>query len=320
MADTILNASNFDTSIISYGTKKVNDRGGSSMNIMNKSIRSGLRLSTPMMLTWGACDYTDPATGESDGKYSMALQFPEEEYTNPESEAFLANMIALEAKVKNDALTKSKDWFGKSITSPDVIDALYSPMLKYPYIRGTKEHDYNRKPTLKLKIPCWKDVFNVEIYDEEGEPLFPNPRTNASPMEFLVRTNVMCIIQCGGVWFANGKFGVTWKLMQAVIQKPRETIQGKCMIKVNASDKAKLAAQPAADENEVEDNNVEMEVVPDSEDEDADPVPDEVADPVPDEVADPVPDEVAAPVAEPEPPVPVVVEKKVVRKTRAAKA
>ena len=257
-----------------------------------------------MMLTWGASDYVDPATGESDGKYSMALQFPEKEYTNPDCEAFLENMIALESKIKSDAQTKSKDWFGKEIKSPDVIDALYSPMLKYPYIKGTKEHDYSRKPTLKLKIPCWKDVFNVEIYDEEGEALFPNHRTNASPMEFLVRTNVMCIIQCGGVWFANGKFGVTWKLMQAVIQKPRETIQGKCMIKVNAVDKAKLAAQPASES--VEDDNVGTEIVPDSEDEEED-----APAPVEEVVA------VVEPVVEP---VPVVAEKKVVRRTRAAKA
>ena len=310
MADTILNASNFDISVVAYGTKKVNDRGGSSMNIMNKSIRSGLRLSTPMMLTWGASDYVDPDTGVSDGKYSMALQFPEEEYTNPECEAFLANMVALEAKIKNDALVKSKDWFGKEHKSPDVIDALYSPMLKYPYIKGTKEPDYSRKPTLKLKIPCWKDVYKVEVYDEEGEALFPDPqRLLTSPMEFLGRSNVMCIIQCGGVWFANGKFGVTWKLMQAVIQKPRDTIQGKCMINLNASDKAKFASQPAAADEEANDDNVGTEVVPDTDDEgDGE-----------DAVADA---DAPAAVSVPEPePVPVVAEKtKVVRRTRAVKA
>ncbi len=317
MADTILNASNFDISIVSYGAKKVNDRGGSSMNIMNKSIRSGLRLSTPMMLTWGASDYVDPDTGVSDGKYSMALQFPEEEYTTPECEAFLENMIAFEQKIKSDALTKSKDWFGKDHKNPDVIDALYSPMLKYPYIKGTKECDYSRKPTLKLKIPCWKDVFNVEVYDEEGQALFPDPkRVISSPMEFLVRSNVMCIIQCGGVWFANGKFGVTWKLMQAVIQKPRETIQGKCMINLNASDKAKFAAQPVAAEEEDVADNVGMEIMPDSEDEEDADVPVEEA-AVPDEVV-----AAAAPVKEAEAvAVPVAVEKKgVVRRTRATKA
>jgi hypothetical protein len=318
MADTILNASNFDMSIVSYGTKKVNDRGGANMTIMNKSVRSGLRLSTPMMLTWGASEYVDKATGESDGKYSMSLQFPEDEYSNPECDAFLENMIALETKVKADALTKSKDWFGKPITSPDVIDAIYSPMLKYPYIKGTKERDYSRKPTLSLKIPSWEGAFKVEVYDEEGEAMFPNSETNPTTCEsqiktYLARTNVMCIIQCGGIWFTNGKFNITWKLMQAVIQKPRETIQGKCMIKVNASDKAKLAAQPAAEE-EV-DNSVGMEVTPDSDEEEEEDVPEEVAPaPAAEEVA------VEEPVVEPVP-VPVVAEKaKVTRRTRTTKA
>jgi hypothetical protein len=320
MADTILNASHFDLGLVSYGTKKVNDRGGWNMNIMNKSIRSGLRLSTPMMLTWGASDYTDPDTGESDGKYSMALQFPEEEYSNPECEAFLENMVALDQKIKDDALAKSKDWFGKDHKVPEVIDALYSPMLKYPHIKGTKEPDYSRKPTLKLKIPCWKDAFNVEVYDEESQALFPNSETNPATCKdqiktYLARTNVMCIIQCGGVWYANGKFGVTWKLMQAVIQKPREIVQGKCLINLGASDKAKFAAQPAADaENEDAGNdNVGMEVVPDSENEDEDSV-------APEEAAAPA-EEVVAPEPVPVPdPVPVAAEKKVVRRTRTTKA
>ena len=36
---------------------------------------------------------------------------------------------------------------------------------------------------------------------------------------------------CGGIWFANGKFGVTWKLIQAMVQKPRAQLSGKCFLK-----------------------------------------------------------------------------------------
>ena len=69
MANTIINASDLDLSILGYATKKTNERGGSSMGILNKSIRGSLRMQTPMMLTWGASDYVDQKTGESDGKY-----------------------------------------------------------------------------------------------------------------------------------------------------------------------------------------------------------------------------------------------------------
>ena len=67
------------------------------------------------------------------------------------------------------------------------------------------------------------------------------------------------MIQCGGIWFANGKFGVTWKLVQAVV-KPKETLKGKCHIVLSAEDKKILE-----DDNGTSDNN---EVVDDSDGED----------------------------------------------------
>jgi len=267
MADTIVNGTELDTSILVYGTKKVNERGGSSMTVINKLTRSGLRLQTPMMLTWGANDFEDKVTGIKDGKFSMPLQFPDNEYTNPESEAFLMKMVEFENKIKIDAQSKSKDWFGKQM-SAEVIDALYSPMLKYPYITGTKEIDYSRKPTLRLKIPMWENVFKCELYDEDGNILFPRADSTASPIDYLIKgTNVMCIIQCGGIWIADKGFGVTWKLLQAVIKKPRDTILGKGVsaIIMNSADKTKFNnVVPAMNEKEEEKS---LEVVADSDDE-----------------------------------------------------
>ena len=31
---------------------------------------------------------------------------------------------------------------------------------------------------------------------------------------------VVCLLQCGGVWIAGGKFGVTWKVIQLQITPP----------------------------------------------------------------------------------------------------
>jgi hypothetical protein len=52
------------------------------------------------MLTWGASDFVDEKTGQSDGKFSMSLQFPSEEYSTEDTKAFLKNMKALEDKIK----------------------------------------------------------------------------------------------------------------------------------------------------------------------------------------------------------------------------
>lgn len=259
---------------ITYTAKKVNDRGGSSIGVLNKVNKSpsAFRVQTPNMLTWGAADYEDKVTGERDGKYSMALQFPDGEYSNAECDAFLDNIIAFENKIKADALRLCKDWFGKEIKSVEVIDALYSPMLKYPKIKGTAETDFSKKPTLRIKLPSWDGKFKFELYDENSSLLYPSSTSVVEPLDYLGRTNVMCLIQCGGLWFANGKFGVTWRLVQCIVQKPKASIlgQGTCFMNIDQAARDALAAPVPNSSNTELDDTRETHLVEDSDAEDDD--------------------------------------------------
>ena len=149
-----------------YTKAKVNTNGRKSIGILNGRDKKSLYLSTPLMLTWGVNEYTNDNGGSS--SYDLALQFPNDEYNSPECVAFLKNMQALEQKLKDDAVVNSKDWLNKSKLVPEAVDALWSPMLKYPKDKETGEPDYSRAPTLKVKIPFWEGVFkNVELYDED---------------------------------------------------------------------------------------------------------------------------------------------------------
>lgn len=251
MAETIIDGTQFNVQNVKYTAPKANSSGGKSINILNKSTNSGIRISTPLMLTWGASDFQDPTTGKGNGKFEMALQFPADEYKNDDTTAFLKNMVAFENKIKEDALTYSKEWFGKVHKNAEVVEALYSPMLKYSKDKATGEPDLKKSPTFKIKIPLWEGSFRCEVYDEDFQKLFPsteNPTT--TPIELIQKgTNVAALIQCGGIWFANGKFGVTWKLIQVVVQKPRGALVGQCFIKLKNTDKEKLKSSvaPVAD-------------------------------------------------------------------------
>ena len=253
-----------------YTKAKVNPNGRKSVGILNNNSKKSLYVSTPLMLTWGVNTYTDEKTGEVQS-YDMALQFPNDEYNTPECSAFLKNMQALEEKLKKDAIANSKDWLNKTKMGPEAIEALWTPMLKYPKDKQTGEADYSRPPTLKLKIPYWEGEFkNVELYNDSRELVFPS-ETEAPISDFVVKgSNVATIIQCGGIWVANGKFGVTWKLFQAVV-KPRATLSGKCHITLSSEDKEKLATSAVGDDDEeVHDvtDNMAATKVEDSSDED----------------------------------------------------
>jgi hypothetical protein len=251
MADAIIDGTLFNTACIMYSSPKATAQGAKSVNILNKNVKKGLVLSTPLMLTWGAGDFVDEKTGARDGKFSLALQFPSKEYSNEDTDAFLRNMKALEDKIKADALVYSKEWFGKVHKSLEVVEALWTPMLKYPKDKSTGEYDYNKSPTLKIKLQQWEGEWKFEIYDEDLEKIFPGSPSLpvVNPLDYLKKgTNIMCLIQFAGIWFVNGKFSASWKLVQAVVQKPRATLQGSCFLKPKANDKEKLKCQVVDEE------------------------------------------------------------------------
>jgi hypothetical protein len=87
-----------------------------------------------------------------------------------------------------------------------------------------------------VKIPIWEGVWKCEVYDDDGVCLFPNDK-NITPVTLIPKaTNVKVLMTCGGIWFANGKFGVTWKLIQAMVQKPRAQLSGKCYLKTHTKE------------------------------------------------------------------------------------
>lgn len=261
---TIVSGATFNASTDYVYTKpKLNANNGKMIGILNKNNMKSLYLSTPLMLTWGVNEYTDDKTGKK--TFDMALQFPNQEYNNPECAAFLKNMQELEKRIKDDAITNCKEWLNKPKMVAEAVEALWTPMLKYPRDKATEEPDHSRAPSLKVKIPFWDDVFkNVELYNEASVQVFPNDDNNSIGDYIVKGTNVATLIQCGGIWVANGKFGVTWKLFQAVV-KPRTTLSGKCHIVLSEKDKEKLTIPLDDDVNEEVVNNVTE--VPDSDDE-----------------------------------------------------
>ena len=215
---------------IKYTKPKINKSGGKSINILNGTVGKpiNLMLATPLMLTWGINDFVDEASGKR--TYDMSLQFPQEEFRTEATDKFLKAMNDFQDKIKADAITNSKEWMNKGKLTPEVVDALFNPMLKYSKDPATGEPNLSKSPSLRIKVDYWKEAFTCEIYGTDGRLLFPLEGSAATPSELVPKAcEVALVIQCGGLWFANGKFGVTWKLVQAVV-KPKASLKGKCLL------------------------------------------------------------------------------------------
>jgi hypothetical protein len=211
---------------INIGQPKVNASGGKNIPLFNRVARSGLKLSTPMMLTWGVNENDFDGTGKK--TYDMSLQFPSAEYANPDTSAFLDNLKRLETMVKEQACANSKAWFGK-VQSAEVVDAFWTPMLRYPKDKATGEPDYTKSPTFRVKLPFWDGKFKFEIFNVKGELVFPKEDVNI--MDVVPKgSEAKIILQCGGIWFAGGKFGITWKPFQMIVKPKLQLTQGVCHI------------------------------------------------------------------------------------------
>jgi hypothetical protein len=219
-----------------YTKPKANTVGGKSVGILNTASKKSIHIQTPLMMTWGANVYENP-NGKS---YDICLQFPRDEFSNKGTQEFLQMLKQFEEKVKTDAQTYARDWFGKPSMSREVIDALWSPMLKYPKNQTTMEPDTTRSPTLKLKLPAWQGEFKFELFDTQNNTLIPN-EDGRTPDQLIPKgCEIACIIQCGGIWFANGKFGVTWKLFQGAVKPTQTLAKGTCHIKLDSSETVKV--------------------------------------------------------------------------------
>ena len=234
-----------------YSKCKVNSSGGKSVGIYNSQTGQSLYIGTPLLMTWGLQEYTDEKTGKV--SYEMSLQFPNDEFETAETRAFLKSMADFETKLKADALAYSKDWFAKPKMTPDAVDALFTPILKYPMDKATCEKDLSKKPTMRIKVPFWQGKWEgVEIYDADRNSLFPCADPNVSPMDIITKlSHVKAMIQCGGIWFANGKFGITWRFVQCMIQ-PRLSMRGKCHLSLSSSESSTDSQKSIQNDNHAE--------------------------------------------------------------------
>ncbi len=262
----IANGLTFNISDLDITAPKLNKSGGKSANLLYKPTKKSLYVNMQVpMLTWGANVFRDPQSGKE--TYDLALQFPRKDYSSPETDTLLAKFQALETLIKTEAVKNCMAWFNKKMT-PELVDAAWTPMLKYSKDKETGEPDMTKSPTLKIKLPQYDGKFNCEIYDPNGTMMYPNDKSTDTPLDLIPKgVNIVAIIQCGGLWFANKAFGCTWRLFQVVVQ-PKPSMKGRCLIAVTPAAKTALAATGSSSSgNDDDGDEVGVTIAEDSDDE-----------------------------------------------------
>jgi hypothetical protein len=263
----------WNPSSITYSKPKLNTNGGKSVGIISTQSNRSLHISTPLMMTWGISMFTgdsneaDAAAGgdASKSKYSMTLCFPSEAYSNNDTTVFLEKMKQFEEQLITDAVKNYEAWWEEENTNSELTRAIltnnFCRMVKYSKDKVNKKKiDYSKPPSIRAKVPYYKDEFSIKIYDTKYNLKFPNEDKTITP-SYLIQSmsKVACVLQCTGIWFiGKSSWGVTWKLVQCVV-KPREitNVNDRCQIQLSEDEVAQIESQPVKDDESVVDETDE---------------------------------------------------------------
>lgn len=212
MASKIIQWNQIDVNAISFGNLKTLENGGKIASLLHGG--KPLIFQTPNLnAPYGMSKWANETTE----KYSLDLSM-----TEPH---FLEIMKGIDDKVVDVALDASSVWFKKKYSSREVVEALYTKIVKYAKNSETGEISDKYPPTFKIAVPFRSGKFECEAYTPQKTEIPNNAIADCVPK----RSQVTAIVQCTGIWIAGGKFGCTFKLLQMLVS-PRKELTGYAFI------------------------------------------------------------------------------------------
>lgn len=199
---SVITPSKFDVSKLSVSDIKKLDNGSSQVYINYNGGK--LRVQAPRMhVPYDANDY------QGNEKYKAQLSFKGKE-TNTKLQKYFDIIESIDNFVIDVATKNAGKWFKMPGASREMIALFFSPSIKY-----SKDKDGNINtqyaPTQPIALKKRNNAFDAELYDDKNQLM-----EGITPVEVLRRNaEVTPINDVTGIWIADKKFGLTWKLHQA---------------------------------------------------------------------------------------------------------
>jgi hypothetical protein len=273
---SIVTPSTFDISKLSISEIKKLEKAPTSIVYLNYN-GGKLRIQTPQMpIPYDAGDFN------GNKKYKVNLSFRDRAQAKKVAAYYelletIDNFVLAHAAEKENA----KKWFKLPGATRDMVGAFFTPSIRVSKDKDGNPKDYPPVHSVALKTTYGSGAFETTLYDEQKRRL-----ESVTPLDVLRKgAEITGVVDCGGVWVGDKKFGITWKLTQARVDVPAQGTDLGCVIadedevddeEIAAAPKSRAAA-PAAPMHEEEEENEDGE---DDEGEILEPVPVPVKAPV----------------------------------------
>jgi len=162
-----------------------------------------LRIQAPTMpIPYAASDY------QGNKNYKVSLSF-RDRGRSAKVERFYKTIEAIDNFIIDTAHKNAGKWFKLPGASREMIALLYTAS-----IRTAKDKEGNAKdlpPTIQIALKQRNGAFDTVFYEKTGAEI-----EGGSPLTLLKKhAEVYASIEATGIWIADKKFGLTWKLVGA---------------------------------------------------------------------------------------------------------
>jgi hypothetical protein len=198
-SSSVILPSEFDISNLTYGDVVERKNGSKVVYPLYKN--KPIYFQTPQMYApFGITSFNNEPGKPED--YSMNLSFQGKNERKSLQKLYDV-MDAIDKSNVKQAFENCSSWLNKKkVNSTDVVEALYTPIIREP-----REDKYS--PTFKLKLPFYEGMFKTQFYDKSQNIM--NIKNHLADMK-----NAKCkaVIVCTGIWLIGGKFGCSWQCEQ----------------------------------------------------------------------------------------------------------
>lgn len=213
----ILNVNDFSTdNLITSAPKQLNPMGAKSVGLNYKfnDAQSLITVQTPWMMSFGINKWQDEKKPDDAPKLSVTLSFRGMD-SNTEMKA-LHDFLSEVDEWAIDYVHKNSWELMKVKNAPrDTIAFNYTRSFKAPVDKATGEPT-GKPANMKVKITNNGSDYSASFFNVDRTRIMPTEVES----KFIMGSNVRALIQCTGFWIAAGKFGLSWKLKQMIIDPP----------------------------------------------------------------------------------------------------
>ena len=209
MGSSVIAVKNFDISKLHFGEIKKLDNNGKYIPMYYNN--TPFIIQTPQCYApYGMNIFKDDKTGNE--SHSLELSFKDKD-SRETLQKFFTILEDIDKKVIEETMKNSQAWIRKP-PNKDVIEALFTPTIKYPKDKETGEIITKYPPTYRLKLnKDAKGNFRCVAYDQETK--------DETPMDAIIPkmkgSKITAIANCSGIWVAGSKFGISWKAAQLMV-------------------------------------------------------------------------------------------------------